>query len=208
MEVSFSVLLIGLPATGKTTLIRSMTSNLQEIFPTAGFNISYVSSGIKPILVYDCSGEGGAQKNWNILLENCETVIYVIDSYKTSEFSIAKDTLFRFLTENKSMKYIRTKIEINLYALCLINQILKKGRANRFCLRPCRLKKFRRMSTNSMLKKQVASRRTVLKSALIGSPRTMQYDNLNSLVSFNHSWKLLLKKLKFIYLFLDGVFLS
>lgn len=28
MEVSFSVLLIGLPATGKTTLIRSMTSNL------------------------------------------------------------------------------------------------------------------------------------------------------------------------------------
>jgi GTPase SAR1 family protein len=58
MEVSHTVLLIGLSNSGKTTMLRSLCNRSEEIFPTAGFDITYVNVGVRSVLVYDCSGEG------------------------------------------------------------------------------------------------------------------------------------------------------
>lgn len=37
MEVSLTILMIGLSNSGKTTIVRSFSSRKEEIFPTAGF---------------------------------------------------------------------------------------------------------------------------------------------------------------------------
>ena len=72
--------LVGLSGSGKTTLIQSLLNSQEEIFPTAGINIKYLSSGLKPILAYDCSGEPRAMSNWNMFTQIADSVIYVIDS--------------------------------------------------------------------------------------------------------------------------------
>lgn len=65
-EVAFSVVMVGLNNSGKTTMIKSMMNSLDEVFPTAGFAIDFVTLPKlqKPVLVYDCSGEGMHRKHW------------------------------------------------------------------------------------------------------------------------------------------------
>jgi|JI9StandDraft_1071089.scaffolds.fasta_scaffold1019216_1 ABC-type multidrug transport system ATPase subunit len=57
-EVAFSVALVGLNGSGKTTLVRSLLNSTEEVFPTAGFAIDFITvpKSQKPVLVYDCSG--------------------------------------------------------------------------------------------------------------------------------------------------------
>lgn len=105
MEVTLTVLMVGLPASGKTTIIRSLCNRKDEIFPTAGFEISYVNVGVRTALVYDCSGEGHSRETWELLYDYCDAVCFVIDAQDTDTFSIAKQTLHRFLESNRTMKY-------------------------------------------------------------------------------------------------------
>lgn len=76
------ILFIGPHNSGKTALIHSALNNQQEIFPTAGIEINYITSTSKTILAYDCSGEGSARSNWSLLAGTAEGVVYVIDSYR------------------------------------------------------------------------------------------------------------------------------
>ncbi len=102
--MSLTATMIGPIGSGKTTLINSYINKQQDIFPTAGFEIKYVSSGLKPVLIYDCSGEFRSFPNWNMLTNISDAVLYVIDSTDKETFSIAKKYLFKFLDTNKSMR--------------------------------------------------------------------------------------------------------
>lgn len=64
MESAIAVTFLGLSAAGKTAIVHSAGNNQGEIFPTAGVEISYIASTSRPLLVYDCSGEGSARSNW------------------------------------------------------------------------------------------------------------------------------------------------
>ena len=50
------IIFLGLSTSGKTALIRSAINNQNEIFPTAGIEIYYITNTSKQLLVYDCSG--------------------------------------------------------------------------------------------------------------------------------------------------------
>ena len=56
-----------------------------------------MTTKIKPVLVYDCSGEGWNRKNWNMLLTLSDSVIFVIDAQDIDRFSLAKDALTKFI---------------------------------------------------------------------------------------------------------------
>lgn len=48
--------MIGLPNSGKSSILHSYANKTEELFPTAGFNITYLNVGHRSVLVYDCSG--------------------------------------------------------------------------------------------------------------------------------------------------------
>ena len=104
MEVNMTVVFLGLCNSGKTALIHSAQNNHEEIFPTAGIEISYIPFGIKPILAYDCSGEGVNRENWTTFSEIADSLIYVIDAADVRRFANAKEQLFSFLEKNKFVK--------------------------------------------------------------------------------------------------------
>lgn len=81
-RIAFSVLVVGLDGSGKTTMIRFQTTQRSEIYPTAGFEITYLTVGgiNAPVLVYDCSGLGRARDNWHTFYDVVDGVIFVIDS--------------------------------------------------------------------------------------------------------------------------------
>lgn len=97
MDKALSVLFIGLSSTGKTALIHSALNNQQEIFPTAGIEINYITSTSRTILAYDCSGEGTARSNWGLLIGLADSVVYVIDSHSPETFYWAKLYLYNCL---------------------------------------------------------------------------------------------------------------
>jgi GTPase SAR1 family protein len=104
MDTAIPITLLGLPTSGKTSLIRTATNNQNEIFPTACLEITYISTASKLILAYDCSGEGSSRSNWQMLAGLADCVVFVIDSHNTETFGTAKKTLFDFLERNKFMR--------------------------------------------------------------------------------------------------------
>jgi GTPase SAR1 family protein len=56
MDAAIPIALLGLSTSGKTALVRSAINNQSEIFPTAGMEITYITTTSKLILAYDCSG--------------------------------------------------------------------------------------------------------------------------------------------------------
>jgi len=94
-KISFSVLIIGLDGSGKTTMLRQISSAKTEVFPTAGFEISYLTlNGVNaPILVYDCSGVGRARDNWRTFYDVTDGIMFVIDSSDFNRVGIAKKAI-------------------------------------------------------------------------------------------------------------------
>lgn len=97
MDTALPLLFIGPPAAGKTALIHSAVNQQQEIFPTAGLEINYITSTSRTILAYDCSGEGTARSNWSLLAGMADSVVYVIDAHNPDGFVWAKKYLYAFL---------------------------------------------------------------------------------------------------------------
>ena len=92
MEVSFSLVLIGLDGSGKTTLVTSMKNGTSEVFPTAGFKIDYLSIQKipKPILIYDCSGSGLHRANWKTFYRYVDAVVFFVDVTDVGRLKFAK----------------------------------------------------------------------------------------------------------------------
>ncbi|KAL4512765.1 hypothetical protein ABPG72_017450 [Tetrahymena utriculariae] len=100
-KIAFSVLIIGLDGSGKTTMIRQHANLKSEVFPTAGFEIQYLNcSGINaPVLVYDCSGVGRARDNWRTFYDACDGIIFVIDSTDSQRVTVLKKIIKDVLTD-------------------------------------------------------------------------------------------------------------
>lgn len=97
MDLVLPVAFLGLPAVGKTSIVRSVVNNTNEIYPTAGMEINYITTTSKTLLVYDCSGEGSSRANWQLIGQHVDCIVYVIDAHNTATFRLAKKHLFLFL---------------------------------------------------------------------------------------------------------------
>ena len=89
------MVLVGLDATGKTTMVSSIKNSGGEVFPTPGFSIDYISIQKipKPILVYDCSGAGIHRNNWKTFYRYVDGVVFVIDVLNPGRLKSAKEEL-------------------------------------------------------------------------------------------------------------------
>lgn len=97
MEAAIPIVMIGLSGAGKTAIVRSAVNNQSEIFPTAGLEITYVTTASKMILAYDCSGEGSSRSNWQLVGALADCIVFVMDGHNSDTVSTAKKALFDFL---------------------------------------------------------------------------------------------------------------
>jgi small GTP-binding protein len=88
------LLMIGLDAAGKTTILYKL--KLGEVIssiPTIGFNVEQVSYKNLKMNIWDIGGQDKIRKLWKHYYDNCDGLIFVIDSNDAKRLQEAADEL-------------------------------------------------------------------------------------------------------------------
>ena len=76
-----SILILGLDASGKTTIINRLKTNENKVtVPTIGFNVEHLQFGNLSFVAGDIGGQNVIRKLWHNYFENANAVVFVIDS--------------------------------------------------------------------------------------------------------------------------------
>ena len=102
-----SITIIGLPAAGKTTLVRAISNEDTEapVVPTIGAQHSTVKAGSVTFNVSDISGNKNAQTLWEEYCLNSNVILYVIDS-SDQEAVAASEAQLTGLINNENISHI------------------------------------------------------------------------------------------------------
>ena len=92
------ILILGLDASGKTTLLNRLKSNEGCVtIPTIGFNQETISYGRLTFSMFDIGGQTQFRRLWHHYFENCDAIVFVIDSNDIQRMSVAKDEAWSLL---------------------------------------------------------------------------------------------------------------
>ena len=104
----FAVQFIGLENSGKTTILNAFKNTLKDVIikPTVGFGIETFnySKCKKPILAYDCSGEGRHRVQWQNFYSEVEAIFFLIDSTDKHRFPIVKKYLKELFKDERIIR--------------------------------------------------------------------------------------------------------
>lgn len=94
------VLMVGLDAAGKTTILYKMKlGEVVQTTPTIGFNVETVEYRNLKFSVWDVGGQDKIRKLWRFYYENAKGIIFVVDSNDGSRMPNAKAELETLLNE-------------------------------------------------------------------------------------------------------------
>lgn len=94
------VLLIGLDAAGKTSLLYKCKLNeVVTTIPTIGFNVETVEpvKGLQ-MTVWDVGGQERIRRLWKHYVQNVDAVVWMVDSNDPERFSESKNEMFDILS--------------------------------------------------------------------------------------------------------------
>lgn len=92
------VIMIGLDAAGKTTILYQMKGNeYVATIPTIGFNVEKIKIGSVTIQVYDVGGQVKMRGLWQNYYDSATGMVFVIDFADTERWEEARDELWRML---------------------------------------------------------------------------------------------------------------
>ncbi len=88
-----SILILGLDASGKTTLLyRLKTNTTDATIPTIGFNVEEISYGNLTFTCFDIGGQEKIRRLWHNYYQGADAVVFVVDSNDTPRFpEVAKE---------------------------------------------------------------------------------------------------------------------
>ncbi|XP_030606038.1 ADP-ribosylation factor-like protein 11 isoform X2 [Archocentrus centrarchus] len=97
------VILMGLDSAGKSTILaRLLTGQVMETSPTIGFNVGMLDLDKKTSLtLWDVGGQKHMRPKWRLYLDDCEALVFVVDSSDQSRMAEAKAALKKILGEEK-----------------------------------------------------------------------------------------------------------
>ena len=99
-----SILILGLDASGKTTIINRLKTNENKVtVPTIGFNVEHLQFGNLSFVAWDIGGQNVIRKLWHNYFENANAVVFVIDSSDQKRFSEVRREL-QNLTQHRALK--------------------------------------------------------------------------------------------------------
>jgi small GTP-binding protein len=88
----FRVLMIGLDAVGKTTILYKLSlGKIVSTTPTIGFNVDTVEFQNVKFTVWDMGAQDKIRKIWKHYYPNTQALIYVVDSSDKERIRTAKD---------------------------------------------------------------------------------------------------------------------
>ena len=98
-----SILILGLDASGKTTIINRLKTNENKVtVPTIGFNVEHLQFGNLSFVAWDIGGQNVIRKLWHNYFENANAVVFVIDSSDKKRFTEVRQEL-KNLTEHRAL---------------------------------------------------------------------------------------------------------
>ncbi len=108
------ILMLGLDAAGKTTVLYKLKVNeVVSTIPTLGFNVETVKHGNNvSFTVWDIGGQNTIRKLWKHYFVGTGGLVFVVDSVDKSRFSEAKEEL-DWILENDEMAGVPVVIMAN-----------------------------------------------------------------------------------------------
>ena len=96
------ILMVGLDAAGKTTILYQLKlGEMAHTAPTLGFNVETVSYKNIEFMVWDMGGQDAIRPLWRHYYENCEAIIFVVDSADEERLEEAKEELHKLMEESQ-----------------------------------------------------------------------------------------------------------
>lgn len=107
------ILLLGLDSAGKTTMLyRMKTGQPIQTVPTLGFNVEKIVIEGNSFMIWDIGGQKKIRSVWAYYYENCQGLIYVVDSSDRVRLSENRCELISIL-KHPQMKNIPVVILAN-----------------------------------------------------------------------------------------------
>ena len=92
------VLMVGLDAAGKTTILEYLKFNVvATTIPTVGFNVEEIKFGKLTMTIWDIGGQDKIRMLWRHYYEGNHGIIFVVDSSDHDRLELAKDELWKVL---------------------------------------------------------------------------------------------------------------
>ncbi|GAA28259.1 ADP-ribosylation factor-like protein 6 [Clonorchis sinensis] len=101
------ILIIGLDNSGKTTILnrlKSKENKISHVAPTVGFNVERITVGSFIFNCFDMSGQGRYRTLWEHYYQDCDAIIYVIDSADHLRLVVTQDELEQMLQHRSIIK--------------------------------------------------------------------------------------------------------
>ena len=96
------ILMVGLDAAGKTTILYQMKmAELVKTIPTIGFNVEQLDYKGLRFTIWDVGGQDKIRILWKHYYQNSDGIIFVIDSNDKERFEKVKETLLLCLNEEE-----------------------------------------------------------------------------------------------------------
>ncbi|XP_068612607.1 ADP-ribosylation factor-like protein 11 [Brachionichthys hirsutus] len=97
------VVLMGLDSAGKSTLLsRLLTGQVMETSPTIGFNVGTLYLDKKTSLtLWDIGGQKRMRPSWKFFLDDCEALVFVVDSSEPARMPEARKALQKVLGDER-----------------------------------------------------------------------------------------------------------
>lgn len=93
-----SILILGLDASGKTTLLyRLKTNETDATIPTIGFNVEEIKYGRLTFTCFDIGGQDKIRRLWHNYYANCDAIVFVVDSNDRVRLQTAKEELHKLM---------------------------------------------------------------------------------------------------------------
>jgi len=99
---SKKILMMGLDAAGKTTILYKMKGNEEVVttIPTIGFIVEELTIGGSDFTAWDVGGRSNMRPLWRHYYQNTEGIVFVVDANDKDRIIDVKDELTRILAED------------------------------------------------------------------------------------------------------------
>uniref|UniRef100_A0A7S3Q2U3 ADP-ribosylation factor n=1 Tax=Chaetoceros debilis TaxID=122233 RepID=A0A7S3Q2U3_9STRA len=98
----FKVIMVGLDAAGKTTVLFNLKlAEVVNTIPTIGFNVENIQYKNLSFTVWDIGGQDKIRKLWKHYYNNNHGIIFVVDSCDGNRVALAKEELHMMLDEDQ-----------------------------------------------------------------------------------------------------------
>ena len=102
MKKDMRILMVGLDAAGKTTILYKLKlGEVVTTIPTIGFNVETVEYKNISFTVWDVGGQDKIRNLWRHYYQNTQGLIFVVDSNDKARIDDAKTELHKMLQEEE-----------------------------------------------------------------------------------------------------------